>query len=251
MSVLPPTADVGTPTAQPVSCQKRSIANFHLTQIQIASGKTHIQKNCPQLSRSEVISRPPILNLSADRSRSRSTSIYDNPSTAHLTGLQAPAMLSVHAALDHIAIAVVSVQIAGVIRIIAIRIVVIVVIRVEAEGETSPEAAIMKSTESTAAKSTSMETTATMESASDAAAMETASSETATVKAATVETAAAHAAAVKTATAAPKAAAAHAAPVATTSTKAAAAPVATATTSSAATSQRHRWRNQANGRNCQ
>src|SRR6476659_3533500 len=138
MSVLPPTADVGTPTAQPVSCQKRSIANFHLTQIQIASGKTHIQKNCPQLSRSEVISRPPILNLSADRSRSRSTSIYDNPSTAHLTGLQAPAMLSVHAALDHIAIAVVSVQIAGVIRIIAIRIVVIVVIRVEAEGETSP-----------------------------------------------------------------------------------------------------------------
>jgi len=61
------------------------------------------------LSRAEVISRPPILNLSADRSRSRSTSIYDSPSTAHLTGLQAPAMRSVHPSLDHIAIAVVSI----------------------------------------------------------------------------------------------------------------------------------------------
>ena len=61
------------------------------------------------LARAEVISRPPILNLSADRSRSRSTSIYDSPSTAHLTGLQAPAMRSVHASLDHIATAVVSV----------------------------------------------------------------------------------------------------------------------------------------------
>ena len=79
-------------------CQKRSIANFHLRQIQIASG-----------SRAEVISRPPILELSADRSTSRSTSIYDSPSTAHLTGLQAPAMLSVHASLDLVATAVVSV----------------------------------------------------------------------------------------------------------------------------------------------
>jgi hypothetical protein len=60
-------------------CQKRSIANFHLTQIQIASGKTHIQKNCPQLSRSEVISRPPILNLQLtvrDRDQHRSTTIH-------------------------------------------------------------------------------------------------------------------------------------------------------------------------------
>jgi hypothetical protein len=53
--------------------------------------------------------RPPIFKLSADRSRLRSTSIYDRPSTAHLTGLQAPAMRSVHASLDHIATAVVGV----------------------------------------------------------------------------------------------------------------------------------------------
>jgi transposase len=48
--------------------------------------------------------------VTAARFRSRSTPIYyDSPSTAHLTGLQAPAMLSVHAPLDHIATAVVSV----------------------------------------------------------------------------------------------------------------------------------------------
>jgi hypothetical protein len=74
--------------------------------------------------------------------------------------------------------------------------------------------------EFTTTKSTSVDTTAIVESAGHAAAMETA-------------TAAGHAAAVKTAAA----------------TKATAAPV--AATTAAATSQRHRWRNQANGRNCQ
>jgi len=53
--------------------------------------------------------RGQILNLSADRSSSRSASIYDSPSTAHLTGLQAPTVLGVHASLDHVATAVVSV----------------------------------------------------------------------------------------------------------------------------------------------
>jgi hypothetical protein len=72
-----------------------------------------------------------------------------------------------------------------------------------------------------------------MESARYTAAMETASSEAATMETAT----AAHAAAVKTATAAAKA----------TATPVAASTAATST----ATSPRHRWRNQANGRNCQ
>src|SRR6201988_1425038 len=90
-------------------CQKRSIANFHLSQIQIASGQDlHPREMTSALSRAEV-PRGQTLNLSADRSRSRSTSIYDSPSTAHLTGLQAPAMLSVHASPDLIATAVVSV----------------------------------------------------------------------------------------------------------------------------------------------
>src|SRR6266851_9832280 len=81
-------------------CEMRSIANFHLSQIQIASGQDpHLGELTSALSRAEVISRPPILNMSADRSRSRSTSIYDSPSTAHLTGLQAPAMRRVHASL--------------------------------------------------------------------------------------------------------------------------------------------------------
>jgi hypothetical protein len=80
-----------------------------LSQIQIASGQDlHPREMISALSRAEVISRQ-ILNLSADRSRSRSTSIYDSPSTAHLMGLQAPAMLGVQASLDHVATAVVSV----------------------------------------------------------------------------------------------------------------------------------------------
>jgi hypothetical protein len=98
----------------------------------------------------------------------------------------------------------------------------------------------MKSTaveSTTTTKSASVETTAIMESASHAATMETArytaAMETASSEAATMETAtAAHAAAVKTATAAAKA-------------------TATPVAASTATSPRHRWRNQANGRNCQ
>jgi hypothetical protein len=98
----------------------------------------------------------------------------------------------------------------------------------------------MKSTavESTTTKSASVETTAIMETASHAAtvetaryaaAMETASSEAATAKAATMETA-------------------------TAAAKATAAPMAASTSTAAtstASSQRHRRRNQANGRNCQ
>jgi hypothetical protein len=200
-------------------------------------------------SRAEVTSRPDTQSASWPFQIAINIDLRQS-STAHLTGLQAPAVLGVHASLDHVATAVVSVWIAGGIRIIAVRIVVsvvvIVAVRVEAEAETS---AIMKSTavESTTTKSASVETTAIMESASHAAtmesarytaAMETASSEAATAKAATMETATAtHAAAVKTAT---------------TAAKATAAPVAASTpATSTATSPRHRWRNQANGRNCQ
>jgi hypothetical protein len=70
----------------------------------------------------------------------------------------------------------------------------------------------------------------------EAAAMEAAAMEAATTKAATVEAATAEAAAVATA---------H------TATAHAATAVATATAAPAATRQRHRWRSQANGRNCQ
>src|SRR5882762_5187178 len=103
----------------------------------------------------------------SDRSRSRSTSLYDSPSTAHLNGLPAPAMRGVHASMNHIATAVVSV------------VVVIVVVRVVAVAESeavAPEVAIMKSTavKFATTKSTSVETTAIVESASHAATMESA-----------------------------------------------------------------------------
>src|SRR5882672_3683313 len=133
----------------------------------------------------------------SDRSRSRSTSLYDSPSTAHLNGLPAPAMRGVHASVNHIATAVVSV------------VVVIVVVRVVAVAESeavAPEVAIVKSTavKFATTKSTSVETTAIMESASHAATMEStgnaAAMETASPEAAPMETATA--AAVKTATAA-------------------------------------------------
>jgi hypothetical protein len=224
------------------NCQKRTIQFPFKPKPDRFGARPCIHERSPQRTLAPRSSRGWILNLSADRSSSRSASIYNNRSSAHLAGLQAPPMLGVHAAVDHVATAVVSVGIAGGIWIIAIRIVVsvvvIVAVRVEAEAETSPEVAIMKSTAAkfTTTKSTSVETTshaATMETASHAAAMEPPSSE-----AATMEAAAAHAAA-KTATpvAAAKAAA-HATPVAT----------ATATTT---TGQRHRWRHQANGCNCQ
>lgn len=57
------------------------------------------------LSRAEVILRP---DAHLSDVRSRSTSIYDSPSTAHLTGLQVPAILGVHVPLDHVATAVVA-----------------------------------------------------------------------------------------------------------------------------------------------
>src|SRR5205085_2660456 len=72
-------------------------------------------------------------------SGSRSTSIYDSASTAHLNWLQAPAMGGVHASLHHVAIAVVIVG-------IVVRIVVIVVVRVvaaEAESKAAPEVAVV------------------------------------------------------------------------------------------------------------
>jgi hypothetical protein len=68
-----------------------------------------------------------------------STSIYDSPSTAHLNGLQAPAMGGVHTLLHHVAIAVVIVG-------IVVRIVVIVVVRVvaaEADSKAAPEVAVV------------------------------------------------------------------------------------------------------------
>jgi len=76
------------------------------------------------------------------------------------------------------------------------------------------------------------------EAAAHRAAMETAATG---MEAATTKATAAHAAAVETATA--KATATHAASVA--------AATSTSTSTSTATGQRHRWRNQANGRNCQ
>jgi len=121
------------------------------------------------------------------------------------------------------------------IRII-VSVVVIVVIRVVAVAvseEVVPEVviAIMKST---AAETTIaiVKSTTIVESAGHA------TMETATAHATSVETAAAHAASVETATATTKAATAHAATAAVATT---------ATTASAtATSQRHRWRSQAN-----
>jgi len=46
-------------------CQKRSIANFHLSQIQIASGQDlHPREMTSTLSRAEIISRPDIQSVS-------------------------------------------------------------------------------------------------------------------------------------------------------------------------------------------
>jgi hypothetical protein len=94
---------------------------------------------------------------------------------------------------------------------------------------TAPETAITESASHATMKAAASETTTTTEAA--------------TAKAATMETATAHAAAVETATATTKAAAAHAATAAVAT--------ATAASTAAATRQRHCWRSQANGRNCQ
>jgi hypothetical protein len=109
--------------------------------------------------------------------------------------------------------------------------------------------------ESTAAEATTiMEATTTTESAAitesashttvESAASEAATAHAAAAKTATAHTATAHTATVETtAPAATKAAAAHAATAAVAATTTAA--------TAAATSQRHCWRSQANGRNCQ
>src|SRR5467141_2512295 len=81
-------------------CQKRSIANFHLSQIQIASGQDpHPGELTSALSRRGHLAATDTQSVS-DRSRSRSTSLYDSPSTAHLNGLPAPAMRGVHASVN-------------------------------------------------------------------------------------------------------------------------------------------------------
>src|SRR6267143_1376645 len=143
----------------------RSIANFHLSQIQIASGQDpHPGELTSALSRRGHLAATDTQSVS-DRSRSRSTSLYDSPSTAHLNGLPAPAMRGVHASVNNIATAVVSV----VVVIVVVRVVVV------AESEAvAPEVAIMKSTavKFATTKSTSVETTAIMESASHAATTE-------------------------------------------------------------------------------
>src|SRR5258705_2677467 len=165
-------------------CQKRSIANFHLSQIQIASGQDpHPGELTSALSRRGHLEATDTQSVS-DRSRSRSTALYDSPSTAHLNGLPAPAMRGVHASVNHIATAVVSV------------VVVIVVVRVVAVAESeavAPEVAIMKPTavKFATTKSTSVETTARMESTTHAATMEStgnaAATETASPEAAPME----------------------------------------------------------------
>jgi hypothetical protein len=127
---------------------------------------------------------------------------------------------------------------------------------------------------STAAESTAVtiaESTTIVESTGEAATTETATTETAshaatesaghtapeaaTAEAASVETAATHAATMETATAATKATAHAATAVATahaaTTAVATAATAPAAASTPAATRQRHCWRSQANGRNCQ
>jgi hypothetical protein len=157
--------------------------------------------------------------------RCQKRSIYDSPSTAHLTASQAPAMPSVHASLDHIAT------------------VVIIVVRVEAEAETSPEVAtevaIMETSPEVAITKSTAVKTATVEPTSEAAAMESTTAEAATMKSTAVKTATVES---TSDAAAMETAAAHAASVATSTT--------TAAKATTTTSQRHRWRNQANGRNC-
>jgi hypothetical protein len=167
------------------------------------------------------------------------TSIYGSPSTAHLNGLQAPAMGGVHASLHHVAVAVVIVG-------IVVRIVVIVVVRVvaaEAESKAAPEVAVVPeaaimveaATRFAATETTIMERHAAAECAAAVATMETATTHR---HAAAVETSTAHthAAAVETASA---------------TTKAAATAAVAATTAAATARQRHCWRSQANRCNCQ
>src|ERR1700739_4150525 len=102
-------------------------------------------------------------------------------STAHLKGLQAPAMRGVHASLNHIATSVVIVRIVVAVRVIAVLIrIVISVVVIWVEAKAAPEGAI---TESTPAKKA---TTAIVESATITESAGQATMEAATAKAATV-----------------------------------------------------------------
>jgi hypothetical protein len=169
----------------------------------------------------------------------------------HLRELQVPAMRGVHASPNYVATAVVLVRIVGVrviataisIRVpISIRVTggVVVIVVTEAESEAAapevaiseaaaPEIAIMESTTTkfaesttTAAETTIMEChSTTAEAAMEATAAKAAAMKTATTEATAMETATTEAAAMKTATTASAA-------------------------TTASTSQRHRWRSQAN-----
>src|SRR6266481_9186431 len=66
----------------------------------------------------EVISRPPTISVSRPF-QPRSPSIYDTPSTACLTRLQAPAMRGGQRIAEYVATAVVLVRIAVAVRVIA------------------------------------------------------------------------------------------------------------------------------------
>src|ERR1700716_2210247 len=183
----------------------------------------------------------------SERPKSPVTSARESAEVGrHLTELQVPAMRGVHASPNYRATAVVLVvPIAGGRRGIAIPIsirirvsvvVIVVIIRVaESESEAAaPEIAIMESTTTkfaesttTAAETTIMECHATTaEAAMEAAAAKAAAMETATTEATTE-------------------AAAMASAHATSATAMASASATTAATATAA-SQRHRWRSQAN-----
>jgi hypothetical protein len=161
-------------------------------------------------------------------------------STADLNRVPPPASFSVDASLHNVAIAVVCIGIVVGVRI-AVTIVIIIVIAVRSE------AAERKSAPKAMAKTTAMKATAmkpaAMKTTGHAAAVETAASEAATMK-----SAAAEATAVKSATAAKATTAVATAAKATASAVATAAAAATAATSAR---QRHRWRNQGHGCDCQ
>jgi hypothetical protein len=148
-----------------------------------------------------------------------------------LNGLPTPAVRGVHAPLNHITTAVVTVRIVVCVRVIAIPIriiigvVVIVTVWEETESKAVSEIAIAETTtimEFAATETTISETAG--HPGTEAAALEAATVETATTKATVAAT--------KAATS-----------VATTSSS--------SSSTSAAPRQRHRRRSQANGRNCQ
>src|SRR6267143_6859586 len=172
------------------------------------------------------INKPPKSPLTSARESAEVGRVINGLSTAHLTGLQAPAMRGVHASLDHVATAVVIIRI---VVAVPIRVIVsVVVIRVEAKAEAAPEVAI------SIMKSTAAETTiAIVES-------------TTIVESATITECAGHAATTEAATIVESAG--HATTEAAT---AAVATAAAASSATASTSQRHCWRSHANRRDCQ